>query len=143
MSSTSSVHPQSGALPVVLLVDDSSTIRTTAKIFLKPFAGRICLEFAQDGFEALRAVGQVNPSLIIADVLMPRLSGYQFCQMVKQSPAHKKTPLYILSSRDGGVDKALGAQSGADGYLVKPFNAAVLASLMNSVFGLELDPVAA
>lgn len=123
-------------LPVVLLVDDSKTIRTTAMVFLKPLVDQISLIFAMDGFEAVKVITEKRPSLIIADVLMPRLTGYQLCSIVKSDPNNKHTPFYILSSKDGQIDKAMGAQSGADGYMVKPFKQQDLFDVLNSCLGV-------
>lgn len=130
-------------LPVVLLVDDSKTIRTTASVFLKPLADQISLTFAKDGFEAVKVITQTRPVLIIADVLMPRLTGYQLCSIVKNDPKNKKTPFYILSSKDGQIDKAMGSQSGADGYMVKPFKQQDLLEVMAACLGIFPKPKAA
>lgn len=131
--------------PQVLVVDDSSTVRTTVQIFLKEFADQIDLSFANDGFAAIRSVAQLHPALILADVLMPRLSGYQLCAMVKQNPATRNTPFYILSSKDGAVDEAIGRHCGADGHMRKPFSKTELTALVQRVLTLSRlsEPLAA
>lgn len=76
---------------------------------------------ANDGFEALSKVCDFNPDLILVDIMMPRLDGYQMCQIVKQHPAYVKTPVVMLSSKDGVFDRARGRIAGSDQYLTKPF----------------------
>lgn len=130
-------HLNIASLPTVLVVDDSSTIRATVKVFLKVFQDQINVRFAVDGFEAIRTIVEDPPNLVLADVLMPRLSGYQLCALVKQNPMTKNTPFYILSSKDGEVDKAVGRHNGADGYLIKPFSKTVLQQLIRDVLRLK------
>ena len=63
---------------------------------------------------------------------MPRLDGYQMCQMVKQNPAYAKTPLIMLSSKDGVFDRARGRIAGSDQYLTKPFTRDSLLGAVNA-----------
>jgi twitching motility two-component system response regulator PilG len=103
----------------VLVVDDSETIRRSAEIFLKLTGLEVSL--ASDGFDALAKICDVNPSLILVDIMMPRLDGYQMCQIVKQHPVYSKIPVIMLSSKDGVFDRARGNIAGSDQYLTKPF----------------------
>lgn len=127
----------------MLLVDDSKTIRTTASVFLKPLANQISLVFSGDGFEALKIISEKRPALIMSDVVMPRLNGYQLCAMVKSDPKSKNTPFYILSSKDSQIDKAMGEQSGADGYMIKPFKQQDLMEVVANCLGVSLGSKAA
>lgn len=133
-------------LPTVLVVDDSSTVRAMINSQLRIFDNRIRVVFALDGFDAIQKIKKSPPSLVLADVLMPRLSGLQLCAMVKTHPATNHVPFYILSGKDGQVDKAIGRQVGADGYLIKPFNKIVLQELISSILFPEprhdINPVA-
>lgn len=137
-------HPLASR-PCVLVVDDSSTVRTMVQLFLKDLAGQVDISFANDGFEAIRSVTQLRPGLILADVLMPRLSGYQLCAMVKQNPDTRHIPFFILSSKDGAVDEAIGLHCGANGHMRKPFSKVELAALVRRVFSLNQlsEPLAA
>lgn len=117
----------------VLIVDDSSTIRSTVGIYLKPLKESIDIFFAVDGFEAIEIISKELPDLIIADVLMPRLSGYQLCSIAKLNPEVSHIPFYMLSSKDAEIDKAIGRQCGASGYLIKPFTKQVINQLVQDV----------
>lgn len=137
-----SIQTVGAALPRMLVVDDSATIRTTVKVYLKAFHEALDIHFAVDGFDAIRYVMEQSPELILADVLMPRLSGYQLCSIVKQNPSTKHIPFYILSSKDGEVDKAIGRLCCADGYLIKPFSKGLLQNLVQNLFHLDCRGVA-
>jgi twitching motility two-component system response regulator PilG len=103
----------------VLVIDDSNTIRRSAEIFLKQGQHEVTL--AEDGYDALAKVNDYQPDLIFCDILMPRLDGYQTCAIIKRNPKFAKTPVVMLSSKDGVFDKARGRMVGSEEYLTKPF----------------------
>ncbi|SER39473.1 twitching motility two-component system response regulator PilG [Nitrosomonas sp. Nm51] len=103
----------------VLIVDDSSTIRRSAEIFLNDFGCEIIC--ALDGFDAMAKIVENHPDIIFIDVVMPRLDGYQACQLIKKNPRFQATPVIMLSSKDGLFDKARGRMAGSNEYLTKPF----------------------
>lgn len=103
----------------IMVIDDSSTIRRSAEIFLGQAGYKIVL--AEDGFDALAKINDTHPDLIFCDILMPRLDGYQTCALIKKSAKFKDTPVIMLSSKDGLFDRARGAMVGSDEYLTKPF----------------------
>ena len=121
----------------VLVVDDSETIRRSAEIFLRLTGFEVIL--ASDGFDALSKICDFNPDLILVDIMMPKLDGYQMCQIVKQHPAYAKTPVIMLSSKDGVFDRARGRIAGSDQYLTKPFTRDGLLNAVNA----QLQPVSA
>jgi twitching motility two-component system response regulator PilG len=103
----------------VLVIDDSNTIRRSAEIFLRQGGYEVVL--AEDGFDALAKVNDHDPQLIFCDILMPRLDGYQTCALIKRSPRFSRTPVVMLSSKDGLFDRARGRMVGSSEYLTKPF----------------------
>jgi twitching motility two-component system response regulator PilG len=103
----------------VMVIDDSNTIRRSAEIFLKQAGCEVIL--ANDGFEALAKINDHQPAIIFCDILMPRLDGYQTCALIKRSPRFSKTPVVMLSSKDGLFDRARGRMVGSSEYLTKPF----------------------
>jgi twitching motility two-component system response regulator PilG len=103
----------------VMVIDDSNTIRRSAEIFLTQAGCQVIL--AQDGFEALAKINDHQPVIIFCDILMPRLDGYQTCALIKRSPRFSKTPVVMLSSKDGLFDRARGRMVGSSEYLTKPF----------------------
>ncbi|MES9897500.1 MAG: twitching motility response regulator PilG [Sedimenticola sp.] len=103
----------------VMVIDDSKTIRRTAESLLKR-AGCDVLT-ATDGFEALSIIADSHPDVIFVDIMMPRLDGYQTCALIKNNSEFKKTPVIMLSSKDGLFDRAKGRIVGSEQYLTKPF----------------------
>jgi twitching motility two-component system response regulator PilG len=103
----------------IMVIDDSSTIRRTAELFLRPAGYEVIL--ADDGFDALAKINDHHPSLIFCDILMPKLDGYQTCALIRKSARFHSTPVVMLSSKDGLFDRARGAMVGSNHYLTKPF----------------------
>ncbi len=103
----------------VMVIDDSQTIRRTAETLLSR-AGYTVIT-ASDGFEALSKIADHRPDIIFIDIMMPRLDGYQACALIKGNPRFAKTPVIMLSSKDGLFDRARGRIVGSDEYLTKPF----------------------
>jgi twitching motility two-component system response regulator PilG len=112
--------PNGASAPTrVLVIDDSNTIRRSAEIFLRQGGFEVLL--AEDGYDALSKVNDHAPDLIFCDILMPRLDGYQTCAIIKRNPRFARTPVIMLSSKDGLFDKARGRMVGSQDYLTKPF----------------------
>lgn len=103
----------------VMVIDDSNTIRRSAEIFLMQAGCEVIL--AEDGFDALAKITDHLPDVIFCDIVMPRLDGYQACALIKKNSRFKKTPVIMLSSKDGLFDRARGRMVGSDEYLTKPF----------------------
>jgi twitching motility two-component system response regulator PilG len=113
--------PTGGALEGtrVMVIDDSNTIRRCAEIFLSQAGCEVIL--AQDGFDALAKIEDRPPDLILIDILMPRLDGYQTCALLRKGARHRATPVVMLSSKDSTFDRARGRMAGANDHLSKPF----------------------
>lgn len=105
--------------PKVLVIDDSHTIRRSAEIFLRQ--GGYDVVLADDGFDALAKIVDHAPDLVLCDILMPRLDGYQTCAVIKRNPRFAPLAVVMLSSKDGVFDKARGRMVGSADYLTKPF----------------------
>jgi len=104
----------------IMVIDDSKTIRRTAETLLKKVGCEVIT--ATDGFDALAKIADSQPDIIFVDIMMPRLGGYQTCALIKNNSSFKKTPVIMLSSKDGLFDKAKGRIVGSDQYLTKPFS---------------------
>jgi twitching motility two-component system response regulator PilG len=103
----------------VMVIDDSNTIRRSAEIFLRQAGCTVIL--AEDGFDALAKIADHQPDVILVDIMMPRLDGYQTCALIKKNTRFASTPVVMLSSKDGLFDRARGRMVGSDEYLTKPF----------------------
>ncbi len=104
----------------VLVIDDSKTIRRSAENLLAKEGFDVIT--ATDGFDALAKIADARPEIILVDIMMPRLDGYQTCALIKNSSEFKTTPVVMLSSKDGLFDKAKGRIVGSDEYITKPFS---------------------
>ena len=117
---------------LVLAVDDSSTVRKVVNLTLERNGYRVMT--AADGMEALALLNDQTPHLILLDITMPRMDGYQVCKVIKQNPYTKGIPVLMLSGNDGFFDKMKGKLAGATDYLTKPFKEeALLAALKKHV----------
>ncbi len=103
----------------VMVIDDSKTIRRTAETLLKKAGCEVLT--ATDGFDALAKIADSHPDVIFVDIMMPRLDGYQTCSLIKHNEEFKRTPVIMLSSKDGLFDRARGRIVGSEQYLTKPF----------------------
>lgn len=103
----------------VMVIDDSNTIRRSAEIFLGQAGCTVVL--AENGFDALSKIADHKPNLVLCDIVMPRLDGYQTCALIKKNPRFSAIPVVMLSSKDGLFDRARGRMVGSEEYLTKPF----------------------
>jgi twitching motility two-component system response regulator PilG len=103
----------------VMVIDDSNTIRRSAEIFLGQAGCQVVM--AENGFDALAKVADHVPNLVLCDIVMPRLDGYQTCALIKKNAKFKSIPVVMLSSKDGLFDRARGRMVGSQEYLTKPF----------------------
>lgn len=110
--------------PLVLVVDDSPTIRKIVEVTLR--RERINVLGVGDGLSALAALTDKQPMLVLLDITLPGMDGYQICQVIKQRPATKHIPVVMLSGRDGFFDKVRGKLVGSTQYVTKPFDPTAL-----------------
>ncbi len=101
----------------ILVVDDEQSICDLIKLDLE-FEGFV-VETAYDGREALEKVESFNPDLIILDVMLPYISGFELCKKINEK---HNIPIILLTAKTDIVDKVLGLELGADDYLTKPFD---------------------
>ncbi|HEC85311.1 MAG: response regulator [Candidatus Parabeggiatoa sp. nov. 2] len=118
----------------VVVIDDSKTIRRTAETLLKKAGCEVIT--ATDGFESLSKVMEAKPDIIFVDIMMPRLDGYQTCALIKNNQTFKKTPIVMLSSKDGLFERARGRIVGAEHYMTKPFTRE---ELLNTIKAYVVD----
>jgi two-component system alkaline phosphatase synthesis response regulator PhoP len=90
---------------------------------------------ALDGEQALAKVAQDKPDLIVLDIMMPKLDGYETCKALKQNPATHDIPVILLSAKGRNVDQKVGFEVGADDYITKPFSPRKLVERINAILG--------
>lgn len=103
----------------ILVVDDSATVRKLISGKLEKCGHTVIL--AVDGVDALEKINETVPDLILLDITMPRMDGYQVCKLIRNNGRTKKVPVVMISGKDGFFDKVRGRMSGSTGYITKPF----------------------
>ncbi|MDJ0897944.1 MAG: response regulator [Xenococcus sp. MO_188.B8] len=103
-----------------LIVDDSATERAILTNCLKGIGVDVLV--ATSGEEALEKIADTHPDLILLDVMLPGLSGFEICRELKGSEATNKIPIILCSNKGTDMDKFWGKKQGADAYLPKPVN---------------------
>lgn len=104
----------------ILFAEDDDSIREVTELTLK-FAGYDVVA-CRDGREALEHLGHAAPDLILSDVVMPRVDGFELLRSVRRSPRWNTLPFVVMSARTETADQRMGMSLGADDYLTKPFN---------------------
>ena len=90
---------------------------------------------ALDGEQALEKARNEKPDLIVLDIMMPKLDGYETCKMLKAEEATKDIPVILLSAKGRNVDQKIGFEVGADDYITKPFSPRKLVERINAILG--------
>ncbi|HVB61978.1 MAG TPA: response regulator [Ktedonobacteraceae bacterium] len=111
-------------IPTVLVVDDSPTVRKIVQMTLQREHIRVIT--ASDALSALTAVADEMPALILLDIQLPRMDGYNICQIIRKHMQFRSIPIIMLSGKDGLFDKMRGRLAGSTEYLTKPFDSAEL-----------------
>ena len=106
--------------PRILIVDDEPDLVAVLRLGLQ-MEGFEVLE-AGDGEEGLRKAQQEKPDLVVLDLMLPRMDGYQVCRTLKFDARFKTLPIFILSARPGEKDKRLALEMGADVFIGKPYD---------------------
>jgi twitching motility two-component system response regulator PilG len=103
----------------ILVVDDSATVRKLIAGKLEKCGHQVFC--AADGVEAIEQLDSIVPDLILLDITMPRMDGYQVCKTIRGNEATKDVPVVMISGKDGFFDKVRGRMAGTTGYITKPF----------------------
>lgn len=115
----------------ILVVDDSELNRMMMESFIDPLGHRVI--HAADGRDALHQVKTVRPDLILLDVMMPEMDGFEVCRRIKSNPETRTIPIIIITALDKTEDNVKGIEAGADDFLTRPFDAVILAARMKSL----------
>ena len=113
---------------LILLVDDEPNIIQLASMYLQQDGYRIIS--AEDGLTALDMAANENPALIVLDLMLPKLDGWEVCKQIR---AESDIPILMLTARDEDIDKIVGLELGADDYMTKPFNPRELVARVKAI----------
>jgi twitching motility two-component system response regulator PilG len=123
--------------PRIVCIDDGATVRATVEAILAQQGYDVTT--IGDPIQALSMVFQLQPDLILCDIAMPELDGYEVCAMLRKSTAFRQTPIVMLTGKDGFIDRVKARMIGATDYLTKPFGESELLMLLEQYVGLG-DP---
>ena len=112
----------------ILVVDDEQNIRDLAKLYLEKEG--YAVETAVDGAQALAMVKEHPPTLMVLDLMLPEVDGWEVCRQIRST---SNLPILMLTARDDDIDKIVGLEMGADDYLTKPFNPRELVARVRAI----------
>jgi DNA-binding NtrC family response regulator len=123
-----------GEKPLILFIDDNLDVRRYVTGIL---GKKYEVITAEDGLKGLEKLKEYIPDLIISDIMMPGMDGYQFCQSVKSNPELRHIPLIFLTAKADTAFKIGSLEEGADDYIVKPFNSQELLARVKSMLRMQ------
>ena len=124
--------------PVVMVVDDSITMRKVTSRVLENHSLEVMT--AQDGVDAIEKLHERVPDLMLLDIEMPRMDGYQLLEHVRADARLRHVPVIMITSRAGQKHRKKARQAGANAYLTKPYQEAELIEQVAAVLDIELVP---
>jgi DNA-binding response OmpR family regulator len=121
--------------PKILVVDDEQITTELAKKFLERHGFDVVCAF--DGEAALELAHSESPDLILLDVMLPKMDGFEVCQQLKGEDAFKEVPILMFTAKGLSRDIKRGEEVGADEYIVKPFSGRALVATIRKHLGIE------
>jgi len=116
----------------ILIIDDEAGVVDLVSLNLRK-EGRFTVSAAMDGAIGLQKAREESPNLIILDLMLPGISGFEICRILKADDATRAIPILILSARAGADDRVRGFELGADDYVTKPFSPRELVLRINGL----------
>ena len=110
------------------MVDDEPNIQELARLYLEKDGYKV--EQASTGEEAIRKLELVGPSLVVLDIMLPDIDGFEVCREIRK---RSDVPVLMLTARKDDIDKILGLELGADDYITKPFNPRELVARVRAI----------
>lgn len=121
----------------ILIVDDDANICELLRLYLSKEGYTPVI--VNDGVAAVESIDTVKPSLVLLDIMLPKLDGWQVCRKIRQS---SNVPIIMMSAKGETFDKILGLELGADDYIVKPFDSKEVVARIKAVLRRALAPAA-
>ena len=115
----------------ILVVDDESNIVELAALYLEQEGFRVLS--AADGASALEIIARQPPALLVLDLMLPEVDGWEVCRRLRSGKVAPDLPIIMLTARDDDVDKIVGLELGADDYVTKPFNPRELVARVKAI----------
>lgn len=127
--------------PCVLVVEDEESILLSLEFLLGK--ENYSVHVARDGIAALQTLEQVVPDLVLLDVMLPLIDGFELCRRIRENPALRNTRIMLLTARGRETEIARGMALGADAYLTKPFSTRDLMGRVRALLGVVTPPASA
>jgi twitching motility two-component system response regulator PilH len=115
----------------VLIVDDSKSQREIMAEFVKDYKFEVFT--ACDGFEAIALANLIYPDVIILDIVMPNMNGFEVCRKLRENPSHSQMNILICSTKSTKVDSYWAIKNGANAYITKPYQPEHLISMLTDL----------
>ncbi len=112
----------------ILIVEDEESLLKLESILLTSKGYDV--EGAMNGQSALESVANFKPDLVLLDIMIPEIDGFEVCKRIKNNPATKDIPVIMLTAKKSREDMSRGEQVGADWYITKPFKSAVVIEII-------------
>lgn len=120
--------------PKILIVDDEQNIVIPLQFLMEKNGYQVMV--ANSGEEALESISKFKPDLILLDIMLPGVDGYEVCQLIHENPEWQKTKIVFLTAMGRDIDVAKGMALSADAYITKPFS---ISDVVEKVKGLLKD----
>jgi DNA-binding response OmpR family regulator len=117
----------------ILIAEDEESIVASLDFLMRRAGYATCI--ARDGHAALKSVADFAPDLVLLDIMLPGLSGFDICARIRENPALAATRVLMLTARGSNADEARGLAAGADAYLTKPFATQELVARVRELLG--------
>ncbi len=120
--------------PIILVVDDEKIIRSTLEALLGTDYG---LHFAENGIEGLALAIQTQPDIILLDVMMPKMNGFEVCRQIRANKLLAEIPIIMITALDDRASRMEGLRAGADDFIAKPFDSMELLARTQTIIRLN------
>lgn len=117
----------------ILIADDNENIREALTYLLEDEGYKLWL--AKDGAEALAKARDIRPDILFLDIMMPEMSGYEVCRIIKSDPDLKGIYVIMLTAKGQSAEQERGRSVGADEYIIKPFSPMEVLAKVKKIFG--------
>jgi len=125
-------------MPKILIVDDEPHIRLLLEQTLEELEEKgVVLLLADNGESAVEIIKKERPNLVLLDIMMPKMNGFDVCNKVKNELNMKDVYIIMLTAKGQEFDKKRGEQVGADVYMTKPFNPDAIVEMVSNILGMK------
>jgi len=122
----------------ILIVDDEPNIVLALELLMKKEGYEV--HTVDDGERAFQAAKELRPDLILLDIMMPKMDGYEVCQRIRSDASLKDVSIIMLTAKGREVEKAKGLALGADHYITKPFSTRQVVMKVKEILAARSDP---